>query len=288
MNSQDEPGGQLPVSRDDLAEALSIMRAAVTWTLAPARWAAVDRSAVALTAALAAGDIPRLQNEISALALLGPVRQAVTSVATVRVPESVRTHVMTVIGVLEELQAPAHAAPQFLPVAIYLSDGSVHDQVERAVEQLIGSARLRIVERGEPVSGSWFRRMRAATGEMAHSPAGQEILLATAHAADSRLVLRQDAEVTAMLMHNLGPVITALQPTRDAVVRAGALLIVKIDWMVAVHQLTSRQQLILDHAPDLEAAPHKILKALGLPAAEPDSAIPGGLSGEHGPEPAPG
>jgi hypothetical protein len=74
--------------------------------------------------------------------------------------------------------------------------------------------------------------------------------------------------VTAILMSNLGPVLASLQPTRDAVVRSGALLIVKVDWTVAVHQLTPRQQLVLDHAPYLVAAPDKILEALGLPQPE--------------------
>jgi hypothetical protein len=89
------------------------------------------------------------------------------------------------------------------------------------------------------------------------------------HAAETRLVHTQDAQVTATLLHNLGPVITALQPTKDAVIRAGALLIVKVDWVVAVHQLTAAQQLELDHQPQLAASPHEILAALQLTPAGP-------------------
>jgi hypothetical protein len=59
------------------------------------------------------------------------------------------------------------------------------------------------------------------------------------HAADSQLVLAQDAEVTARLLQNLAPVIGSLQPTKDAVLRVGALLIVKVDWAVSVFQLTA-------------------------------------------------
>jgi hypothetical protein len=46
------------------------------------------------------------------------------------------------------------------------------------------------------------------------------------------------------------------------------VLIVKTDWMVVVHQLTPRQQLVLDHRPSLEAAPHLILHELALPPGE--------------------
>ncbi|MFN2496161.1 MAG: hypothetical protein ABR608_09690 [Pseudonocardiaceae bacterium] len=64
------------------------------------------------------------------------------------------------------------------------------------------------------------------------------------------------------MLQNLGPVLAALQPTKDAVIRAGALLIVKVDWIVAVHQLTPAQQLQLDHQPQLAQSPHDILFAL--------------------------
>ena len=61
------------------------------------------------------------------------------------------------------------------------------------------------------------------------------------------------------MLQNVGPVLEALQPTKDAVVRAGALLIVKVDWTVQVHQLTAAQQAILDHQPKLAASPGEII-----------------------------
>ena len=51
--------------------------------------------------------------------------------------------------------------------------------------------------------------------------------------------------------------------------RAGALLIVKVDWVVQVHQLTAAQQAVLDHRPQLAASPTEIVAALQL--AEPVS-----------------
>jgi len=62
---------------------------------------------------------------------------------------------------------------------------------------------------------------------------------------------------------------------KDAVVRAGALLIVKVDWVVQVHQLTAAQQAILDHRPQLAASPKEIISVLQLtePASQ-DGALP--------------
>jgi Effector Associated Constant Component 1 len=162
------------------------------------------------------------------------------------------------------------AAQATVPVTIYLSDERVHGQVEAAVDDLLDTAGLRIEDRDDPVIGSWFRRMRATLKDVMRSPAVREGTLVAAHAVDTRLVLAQDAAVTATMMQNLGPVITSLQPTKDAVVRVGALLIVKVDWAVKVFQLTAAQQAVLDHRPQLDRSPHDIVAALNLEASNPE------------------
>lgn len=65
----------------------------------------------------------------------------------------------------------------------------------------------------EPVIGSWFRRMSAGAKEVMVSRAGREAVLTATHVAYSCLVLYQDAQTTALLLQNLGPVVTSLQPT---------------------------------------------------------------------------
>ena len=151
-----------------------------------------------------------------------------------------------------------------LPVTIYLSEASINVEVENAVELLLAAAGLHAVERDAPVLGSWFRRMLAGLQEVARSPAGHEAALMTAHGIESRLLLAQDAEVTAKMMQNLAPVLGALQPAKDAVIRVGALLIVKVDWTVNVFQLTAAQQVRLDHHPHLASSPSEIVAALRL------------------------
>ena len=249
----------------DAVAALLTVRDVLEWSVTPARWADIGNSAAALTMALAAGDDEALREAVVTLELFAPVRAATAVGDQVRVPApgEVRSRLEAAAAILGDLAAPDRAGTQFVPVAIYLSDRAVHDAVERAVTDLAESADLVIAGREPPVTGSWFRRMRAVL----RTPAGEEVLATALHVADAKLARRPDAEVTAMLLQNLSPVITALQPTKDAIVRVGAVLIVKTDWMLVVHQLTARQQLVLDHLPSLETAPHLILHELGLPQA---------------------
>lgn len=173
-------------------------------------------------------------------------------------------------GELSELKAfprestlsPGPAEESTLAVTIYLSDEGIHGQVEAAVDDWLASARLMVEERDEPIIGSWFRRMRAGVKQRVRTPAAQDVLLTAAHAVDTRMVLAQDAAVTATLLQGVAPVIASLQPTKDAVVRAGAVLIVKIDWAVQVHQLTAAQQVMLNHQPQLLSSPAAIIAAL--------------------------
>lgn len=258
----------VPVSHDEVVDALSILREVMEWPLPANRWAEVDRSVTALAAALRAGDGGALRYEITVLEVLGPVRSHIAlgnAEARASVPGRLRARVLEAIDTLEG----------YVPVTIFLSDGARHEQVENAVEQFLGSAGLYIASRGDPVEGSWFRRMLA----VGRTPAGRDALATALHTADSRFFQQSDAQNTAMLMQNLGPLIGALQPTKDAVVRVGAFLVVKVDWTLVVHQLTAQQQLMLDHSPQLATTPQEILHTLGLHAAPSGPVIQGNSAG---------
>jgi hypothetical protein len=153
-----------------------------------------------------------------------------------------------------------------LPVSIYLADEAIHAQVETAVERWLAMATITIEEREQPIIGSWFRRMRATVKVALNSEAAHDLTLTAVHVADAHVVLAQDANITATLLSGLAPVIASLQPTKDAALRVGALLIVKVDWAVQVIQLTAAQQAVLDHQPELASAPHQIVVALATAA----------------------
>ena len=58
----------------------------------------------------------------------------------------------------------------------------------------------------------------------------------------------------------------------DAVVRLGAVLLVKVDGALSVNELTAAQQAMLDHDPRLSLAPDESLTALSLTPATEHSA----------------
>ncbi len=270
MNIPRSPQEQHQVSREDAAEALTVLRAAARWRLPAIRWDRVESSAEAVTRALAIDDGPGLRARIADLILLAPVRSVALTTAQSPPPE-VSGQLASLITVLEVLNGPESAgrpaASLSLPVSIYLRDEFGHEEVEAAVEELARSTGLSITDREDPVLCSWFRRLRVGLAGVAGSPAGQEVLADVAHRTELELVKRRDAEVTGLLMANVAPLITSLHDTKDAVIRLGAVLVVKYDWTLSVHQLTTRQQLILNHSPHLLCAPEKILEALGLPSA---------------------
>lgn len=150
------------------------------------------------------------------------------------------------------------------PLTIYLSDEAAHRDVQAAVERLLRTEGFKVIDRDDPISGSWFRRMLFRMDKGAHSPLAGEIARTAAHALDSKVVQAQDAANTATILQALAPVLASLQSTREAVIRVGALLIVQIEGSVVVHQLTATQQLRLDHDPDLLRSPRDILSSLHL------------------------
>jgi hypothetical protein len=247
------------VTQSDVAEALPVLRDIIGQTLPADQWSEVDRVVTTLTEAFVSGNGDALRQQTTRLELLGPERDATGLIggrtASVPAPNGVRSRALAAVRALETA----------IPVTIYLSDGRDHELTQSAVERVLGSLGFHIVGREDPVAGSWFRRMLAA----ARSPVTDDPLVATALVElEARYLQPHSAQNTALLLANLGPLLASLQSTKDAVVRVGAFLVVKVDWTVVVTQLTPQQQLMLNHSPQLATAPQKILYLLGLPAAE--------------------
>jgi hypothetical protein len=266
------------VTREDAASALPALRIAARWALLPALWSEVDRTVTAMFSAVAANDGEALQSGVRDLTLLGPVRRAAQDVA-VPAPAHVLddlTELIDVLAALTELGGSQPAGDDArglpgavsLPITIYLRDEFGHELVERAVEGLITAAGFTITERGDPVLGSWFRRMRATLGGAARSPEGRAVLEATALRADLELVQRPDAEVAALWMANIAPLLATLQNQGDAVIYLGVVLIVKSDGKTFAYKLTTHQQLVLNNSPHLLTTPESILRTLGAPAGD--------------------
>ena len=236
----------------------------------PGTWKLIQRSAVIQ----ALRTLPDRQREAVVLRYYADLSEADIA-ATMGISKmAVKSHtaraMSTMISVLELEDAADQPMSGTFPISIYLADEDIHPQVEAAVEEWLAKADISIDEREQPFIGSWFRRMRATAKAALNSETAQDVAMTAVHAADARFVLAQDASITATLLANLGPVIQSLQMTKDAALRVGALLIIKVDWTVQVIQLTAAQQAILDHHPQLASEPHQIIAALELPSPTPE------------------
>ncbi len=276
------------VTREDVASTLPVLSVVARWTLPPRRWGEVGSAVRAVLRAIAANDGQALQAGVRDLTLLGPVRRAAQEV-TVPAPGDVLadlTALITVLAERAELEGPPRHSdnmrilpmPGSLPITIYLRDESDHEMAERAVQELITAAGFIITAWGEPVLGSWFRRMRATLAEAARSSEGRAVLEATALRADLELVQRPDAEVAALWMANIVPLLATLQNMGDAVIYLGVVLIVRSDGKTFVYKLTTHQQLILNNSPHLLTNPESILRTLGTPIGDE---VPSAAAGDN-------
>ena len=116
-----------------------------------------------------------------------------------------------------------------IPVTIHLSAGDA--EIEAAVVALLATAEAEITS-------------READGSLRAWPTTDE------------------ATLTATCLRGLGPVIALLQAHEEAVLRVGAVLVVKQGPRLTVQELTEAQQARLDHEPDLATAPALILSTL--------------------------
>lgn len=150
------------------------------------------------------------------------------------------------------------------PLDIYLSDGADHAQVELAIEAWVATAGLEVLSRDDPVIGSWRRRLWVRPKVAGRSQLSQEIADATRLAIELKTYRAWDAQVTGTLLAQTAPLVTSLQSTKDAVVRLGSILLVKVEWSLYITQLTASQQLKLSHQPGLLQSPAEILAYLEI------------------------
>ena len=166
---------------------------------------------------------------------------------------------MAAVGSRRTVRFRSSDRNDLLRVVIYLSNVDELGRVEAEVEKLVESAGWKVLHREDSGTGSWFRRLWVKVPPMVD------------HRLGSELVRRPEAEVTATMLQHIGPVVTALQPTRDAVIWIGAVLVTKVDGEVSARELTLEEQSWLTQKPHVLTAPKVLVSAFdppnGLPPA---------------------
>jgi hypothetical protein len=151
---------------------------------------------------------------------------------------------------------------QGLPVSIYLEIDSGSSDVELAVVEVLELVGLDIVESKPPVIGSWFGLRFARFRKWLSSDQADEAIARIERAVQVRLVDQPQAEVDAKQAQAVAQLATSLQRQENACVQVGSLLILKVDGILAVRNLTPGEMSYLRTCPSALATPRDVQVAL--------------------------
>jgi hypothetical protein len=159
-------------------------------------------------------------------------------------------------------RSPFHLMRREVPVAIYLSEGDAHQDVQRLVEDLLDTLDLTVEYRGPEITGSWFRAITAGTRAKVSGTELRERLQKLERGIELYTLHRAQAEVDEKQGSTVAQLLTALEGTPNALIQIGSLLIVKVDGVPAVRNLTQLELRHLEQNPQLLGDPGAVLAAL--------------------------
>jgi BMFP domain-containing protein YqiC len=157
---------------------------------------------------------------------------------------------------------PFHLMHRDVPVAIYLSQDGVHHMVQALVEDLLDTLDLDVTRRGPEITGSWFRAMTARTRSKVAGSELQDRLRKLERGIELHALYKAQAEVDEKQGSTVAQLLTALEHTPTALIQIGSLLIVKVDGVPAVRNLTQLELRHLEQNPQLLGDPGAVLEAL--------------------------
>jgi hypothetical protein len=166
------------------------------------------------------------------------------------------------------------SAGLILPVSIFLGDGRDHELIEAALTQYLTGQGLEVFGHQPPVIGSWFRRFWARTKkETAHLTPAR--LGAEAERKVRIEVFDKDqAAIDNLVATGMAALVTSLQGETNACVRAGAILVLKVDGRLYSTTLFQYQLAWLERNQVLLQDPEGLLKGLdSLGTRQPQDAI---------------
>jgi hypothetical protein len=145
---------------------------------------------------------------------------------------------------------------------IYLVDESGSSEVERAAVGVLRAFGMEVEQRLPEIRGSWLLRLRLAVRAWSGSDEAKALLAELEHAARVRLLHQPIAEVDEKKSAAVAALITALEPHQTAVVMLGSILILKVDGVLAVRDLSSRELAFMARNPGMVKDPVALLSGL--------------------------
>jgi hypothetical protein len=164
---------------------------------------------------------------------------------------------------LEPLDAPSsppiHHA---VPVTVYLSDGDAHRDVQNAMSDLLSQFGLEVVTALPSLEGSWYRAFVTRLRNAETSDELADRLQRVERGIELHLLHKKQAEIDSLQGEAVAKLLTALESTPSALIQIGSVLLVKVDGIPVVRNLTQQELTYLERNPSLLRNPAAILDAL--------------------------
>lgn len=166
-----------------------------------------------------------------------------------------------------------------LPVSIFLGAGHDSPTVENAVSQLLTELGMAAFGHEPPVIGSWYRDLWARTRKQTAHLTPEQIAAELERKLRIEVFDKAQAVIDNQQATGAAALIAALQGEDRACVRVGSILVLKIDGLVLVNNLTQLQLSWLERNQALLRDPEGLLSGLDELATLEQSAVaetPGG------------
>lgn len=149
-----------------------------------------------------------------------------------------------------------------LPVSIWLGDGIQHVDVEQAVSALLNEVDYVMTDREPPQFGSWFRSSKARARDFVAHLSPEQLAAEIERKLRIEIFDKAQAAIDNQQATGAAALIAALQGEDRACIRVGSLLVIKVDGLISVNNLTQHQLAWLERNQAFLRDPKRLLEEL--------------------------
>ncbi|MBE8518366.1 ATP-binding protein [Amycolatopsis sp. H6(2020)] len=258
LSDDDDPAISLRVALSVSVRAVSPLAARMFKALGAATGPDIDLSGAASLAAMPAQQTRAALRELKDASLVQE-----------DMPRRYRMHslIRLYAGAVAEQWLADQAIPSALdtetiPVVVYLDNATPAPQVEQALDEVLTEFGLQPVHREPPIVRSWFRRMTVKFDRSGGPEVTRRLLRELDRAVELRAVDQIQAQVDAAQGDVVAKLLTALADTSNALIQIGSVLLIKVEGVPVVRNLTQTELAYLQRNPQLSQDPAACLRVL--------------------------
>jgi hypothetical protein len=179
-----------------------------------------------------------------------------------------------------QLQAMGRAWPRpgVPPVVLYLDDERHYTEVRLALESALDAFGLEIVGGSPAIRGSVWQVLTTVLKRQANEERIDDAVGKGRAGLEARWYGEPQSQITKAQGEAISTILTALKDTENALLTFSNMLVLKVDGVPLVRELTPQQVAHLQENPNLYRDPHAVLQVLhiGLASVEPGHRSAGG------------